>query len=189
MKIAQSKQFASANTKVFLDSTGQKLFRTVDKSWKNQTVWSQRNLKNIFFFRHNSHLFPVLQKLTHMGIARIGGGGGGGVKGWTGWFGALFVHVCPFARGGRGGGGGGLKLFGQCRYRPNKFRKGASLTWITWFTCTTCLRVLRVLLVLLVCLVSLVSLVSLVPLVSLLLLDSMNKLKIAIHWQLQIKKR
>ena len=32
VKIAQSKQFASANTKVFLDSTGQKLFRTVDKS-------------------------------------------------------------------------------------------------------------------------------------------------------------
>ena len=33
VKIAQSKQFASAKTKVFLDSTVQKLFRTsVDKS-------------------------------------------------------------------------------------------------------------------------------------------------------------
>ena len=32
---------AGTKTKVFIDSNGHKFFRTVEKTWKNQTVWSQ----------------------------------------------------------------------------------------------------------------------------------------------------
>ena len=38
-------RWAMAKTKTFLESDGQNLFRTVEKTWKNQTVWSQQSSK------------------------------------------------------------------------------------------------------------------------------------------------
>merc|ERR1712018_913078 len=40
-----SKKIARTKTKVFLDSNGQNLFRTVDETSKNQTVWPQKSSK------------------------------------------------------------------------------------------------------------------------------------------------
>ena len=50
----------------FLEYNGQNVFRTVEKSQKNQTVWLQQSSK--FFFKkcHILTIFPVLGKLTHM---------------------------------------------------------------------------------------------------------------------------
>ena len=39
-------KIARTKTKVFLDSNGHNLFRTVEKTLKNQTVWSQWSFKN-----------------------------------------------------------------------------------------------------------------------------------------------
>ena len=50
----------------FLEWRGQNLFRTVEKSWKNQTVWTQQSSKKKFKKCHILTIFPVQGKLTHM---------------------------------------------------------------------------------------------------------------------------
>ena len=49
VKIAWSKNWARTKTRLFLRCTGQNLFRTVEKSWKSRTVWSQWSGKKYFF--------------------------------------------------------------------------------------------------------------------------------------------
>ena len=58
----KSKKFARTKTKVFLYSNGHNLFRTVKKTWKNQTVWSKWSFKKRR--RHILLIFPVLGKMT-----------------------------------------------------------------------------------------------------------------------------
>ena len=71
VKIAWSKNWARTKTRLFLRSTGQNLFRTVEKNWKSRTVWSQWSGKK-YFFRQSLIIFPVLQKLTfHWQLARL----------------------------------------------------------------------------------------------------------------------
>ena len=58
-------RWARTKTKTFLESNRQNLFRTVEKSWKNQTVKSQQSSKknkkcNILT------IIPVLGNLNHM---------------------------------------------------------------------------------------------------------------------------
>ena len=48
----------------------------------------------------------------------------GGVRACQDGLEHFFFHVCPFDRG----GAGGLERFGQWRYRPNTFQKGAVLS-------------------------------------------------------------
>ena len=55
-------RLARTKTKTFLEHNGQNLFRTVEKSWNNQIVWSQQSSKK----RHILTIFPVLGNLTHM---------------------------------------------------------------------------------------------------------------------------
>ena len=47
---------------------GQSVYKTVEKSWKNQTVWSQQSSKKNKKKGHILTIFPVLGKLTHMCI-------------------------------------------------------------------------------------------------------------------------
>ena len=50
-------RWVRTKTNTFLDCNGQNLFRTVEKSWKNQTVWSQQSSKNIKKMPHFDHFF------------------------------------------------------------------------------------------------------------------------------------
>ena len=49
-------RWARTKTKTFLESNGQNLFRTVEKSGKNQTVWSQQSSKKKLKMPHFNHL-------------------------------------------------------------------------------------------------------------------------------------
>ena len=49
------KKWARTKTRLFLDSTGQNLFRTVEESWKSRTVWSQWSAKKYFFKTKFAH--------------------------------------------------------------------------------------------------------------------------------------
>ena len=49
-------RWAKTKTKTFLECPGQNLFRTVEKSGKNQTVWSQQSSKKKLKMPHFNHL-------------------------------------------------------------------------------------------------------------------------------------
>ena len=51
------KKIARTKMETFLGCTRQNLFRTVDKSWKNRTVWSQQSFKKNEKMPHFDH-FP-----------------------------------------------------------------------------------------------------------------------------------
>ena len=61
-------RWARIKTKTSLESPGQNLFRTVEKSRKSQTVWSQQSSKFCYKKCHILTIFPVLGKLTHIQI-------------------------------------------------------------------------------------------------------------------------
>ena len=58
-------RWAMTKTKTFLECHGQNLSRTGEKSWKNQTIWSQQSSKEIKKC-HILNIFPVLGELTHI---------------------------------------------------------------------------------------------------------------------------
>ena len=63
-------RWAKTKTKTFLECHGQNLFRTVEKRWKNQSVWSQQSSKKI----KNATLWPFSPSWGNWPIYAVGKG-------------------------------------------------------------------------------------------------------------------